>query len=59
MITVTHSLYSLSLALSAFFPLFLHVKTFLKGKHFANVEQVKQTTEALKSIKSDKSSKTF
>ena len=43
--------YSPDLA-QATFSLFPRMKKVLKGKHFANVEEVKQTTtEALKSIK--------
>ena len=53
MTPMPHPPYSPDLALSNFF-LFPPMKKVLKGKHFANVEEVKQkTAEALKSIKID------
>ena len=53
MTLVPHPPYSLHFTLSDFF-LFPWLKKVLKGKHFANVEEVKQkTTESLKDIKID------
>ena len=54
MIRVPYPSYSPNLALRDFF-LFPWMKKVLKGKHFADVEEVKQkTAEALKGIKINK-----
>ena len=54
MTPMLHPPYSLDLTLSEF-SLFPQIKKVLKGKHFANVEEVKEKkkTEALKGIKID------
>ena len=54
MAPMPHAHYSPDLAPSAFFCLFLQMKKVLKGKYFADTEEVKQKmAEALKGIKID------
>ena len=53
MTPVPHPPYSPNLAPRDIFFNFPRIKKVLQGKHFADVEEVKQKTEALKGIKID------